>query len=483
MSKSATTPTPVSAADRVSIKEKIAYGLGNVGAGIQENADKALMTPIFTVAVGISPTMMSMAGLLYRLWDAITDLTMGWVSDNTRSRWGRRRPWIFLGAILMGLAMPLMFFFNPAWPQPGIIVWMIGFSMLLYLTLTIFNIPYQSLLLEISPSSVERTNVAAWRSYLGVSVQLVMTWMWWIVQLPFFNNERGETDIINGARWVTCGLALLVIALGLLPALFVRERYYETASKQEKLPFWTNFKLTFQNRPFLILGAVAGTYVLGLNTIWGLDFFVKLYYVCEGDQKLASTVAGLQGTLQIVASLAGIPLFQFIARKYGKLFALRLTIIIVATASATTLIFYHPGYPYLSMVPILLLSPASSGIWILIPSLNGDIVDYDELRTGERREGAFASVFSWILKFALSLAAAFSGPLVEIAGYRAGLHRESVPPDILWNMRLFLVFSPLAFLIPSILICSKFPLTTRRIEEIRVELEARRGTIGPSDPR
>lgn len=473
-------PAKVSPADRVPVREKIAYGLGNVGSGIQENADKALMTPIFTVAMGISPTTMSMAGLIYRLWDAITDLLMGWVSDNTRTRWGRRRPWIFLGAILMGLAMPLLFFFDPGWPKSWIIGWMIGICLLLYLTLTIFNIPYQSLLLEISPSSVERTNVAAWRGYLCVPVGLVMTWMWWFVQLPMFNNARGETDIVNGARWVTCGLALVVIALGVLPALFVRERYYATASKQKQLGLWTNLKLTFQNRPFLILTAVTGTYVLGLNTIWGLDFFVKLYHVCGGDQKLASTVAGIQGTIQIFCTLAGIPLFQWIARRFGKLFALRLTILIVATASATTLVFYHPGHPYLSMLPILLLSPASSGIWILIPSLNGDVVDYDELLTGERREGAFASVFSWILKFALSLAAAFSGPLVEIAGYRAGIHKESVPPDILWNMRLFLVFSPLVFLIPSLLISAKFPLTTRRIEEIRVELEARRGAVKPA---
>jgi len=468
----------ISPADRVPIKEKIAYGLGNVGAGIQENADKALMTPVFVVTVGLSPSMMSLAGLIYRLWDAITDLLMGWISDNTRTRWGRRRPWIFLGAILMGLAMPVLFFFNPAWPQPGIIVWMIGFSMLLYLTLTIFNIPYQSLLLEISPSSVERTNVAAWRGYLGVVVQFVMTWMWWIVQLPYFNNARGETDMINGARWVTCGLALIVIVLGLLPALFVRERYYANASKQEKLNLWTNLKLTFKNRPFVILTAITGTYVLGLNMIWGFDFFVKLYHVCGGDQKLASTVAGLQGTLQIFLSLAGIPIFQFVARKMGKLFALRLTILIVACASASTLVFYQPGYPYLSMLPILLLAPVSSGIWILIPSLNGDVVDFDELHTGERREGAFASVFSWILKFALSLAAAFSGPLIELAGYRAGLHRDSIPPEILWNLRLFLAATPLVFLVPAILLCAKFPLTTKRIEEIRAELESRRGTIG-----
>jgi len=462
--------------ERIPLKEKMAYGVGNVGSGIQESADKALMNPIFVLQVGISPSTMSLLGLLYRLWDAITDAVMGWVSDNTRSRWGRRKPYIVIGAIAMGLWMPVLFFFDPSWSVSGITLWMVGCMLVLYLTNTIFNIPYQCMLLEITPNSVERTNVAVWRAYLGKSVELVMVWMWWIVQLPFFNNAQGETDIINGARWATTILAVLVIVVGLLPALFVKERYYKQADRQAKHSIWANFQMTFANRPFVLLMVFVLLFSVGLNMMWGLDFYTKLYHVCGGDQKFAASLAGTQGTITLFASLAGIPIFQGIARRFGKLRALQLTMYIVLSASLMTWVAYTPTLPYLSILPGLLMSPAVTAIWVLVPSLTGDVVDFDELRTGERREGAFAAIFSWSLKFALSLAAAFSGPLVELAGFRSEL-RHDMPAEVIFNMRVILAVAPALLIAPAIWFCHRFPLTTEVIDQNRRLLEERRGKI------
>lgn len=469
-------PTPIAAEDRVPLKQKIAYGLGNVGSGIQEQADKALLNPVFVLLVGISPSTLSLLSMLYRVWDGVTDALMGWISDNTRGRWGRRRPYIFAGAILMGLWMPVLFFFNPAWSVPSITWWMFGAMLGLYLFNTLFNIPYQCLLLEITPDSNERTNVVVWRSYLGKIVELIIVWMWWIVQLPFFNNAAGETDILNGARWVTCGLGIAVIVLGLLPALFIRERYYLQAAGQPKQSLWANFRLTLANRPFVILTGFTLLMTIGVNMAWGLDFYTRLYYVCSGDQNLAASLQGTQGTITVFTSLASIPLFQWIARRFGKLSALKLTMWIVLTASASTLACYTPEAPWLSVLPGLLLSPAITAIWVLIPSLTGDIVDHDEVATGQRREGAFASIFSWFLKLAFSLAAVFSGPLVELAGFRTEL-RHAVPTEVQDNMRLLLAFAPACLLAPAIWLTYRFPLTTKRIEENRQLLEARRGRL------
>ncbi len=462
--------------ERIPLREKIGYGLGNVGSGLQEQADKALLSPIFVLQVGITPSAMSLYGLLYRLWDAVTDALLGWFSDNTRSRWGRRKPYIVAGAITMGIWMPVLFLFNPSWTVPQITYWMIGSMLVLYLTNTIFNIPYQCMLLEITPNSTERTNVAVWRSYLGQIVQLIMVWLWWIVQLPLFNNAQGETDIINGARWVTTALGILVIVLGLMPALFVKERFYKQAEKQAKHSLWKNFQMSFANRPFVLLISLTMLLTLGVQMKWGLDFFTKLYFVCGGDQKFAASLAGLQGTITVFSSLAGIPLFQWIARRFGKLRALQITMYVVVTASVSTWFAYTPAMPYLSLLPGILLSPAMTAIWVLIPSLTGDVVDYDELRTGERREGAFAAIFSWMLKFSLSFAAAVSGPLVELAGFRPEL-RFDMPESVVFNLRVLLAFAPLLFLIPAIWIGHRFPMTTAVIEQNRRALEERRGEI------
>lgn len=459
--------------ERIPIKEKIAYGLGNVGSGIQERADKELLGPIFVLQVGLTPTAMSMFGLLYRLWDAVTDAVMGWVSDNTRSRWGRRKPYIVAGAIMMGLWMPVLFFFNPSWSVSTITLWMVGSMLVLYLTNTIFNIPYQCMLLEITQNSTERTNVATWRAYFGQAVSLVLVWMWWLVQRPIFHNAAGEVDVINGARWVTSALGVLVIVIGILPALFVKERFYHQAEKQAKHSLWKNMRMSFSNRPFVILVTLTMFMSVGGGIKWGLDFYTKLYYVCGGDQEFAARLSGIQGTIMVFAALAGIPIFQWLARRFGKLRALQIALYIMLGSSLATWVAYTPAMPYLSLLPGILLSPVSTAVWVLIPSLTGDVVDYDELQTGERREGSFASVFSWTLKFSLSLSAAISGPLVDLAGFRPEL-RNDMPDDVILNMRLLLAFAPVVLFIPAFIAAHRFPLTTTVIEENRIKLDQRR---------
>lgn len=465
----------VSERDRVPTKEKAAYGAGGIANGIQETADNGLLNPVFVVTMGISPTVMSLCGLFYRAWDAITDLLMGYISDNTRTRWGRRRPYIFGGAILMAMVMPFIFMFDPGWSLSTIILWMIGFQLILTLTNTIYNIPYQSLLIEITSDSNERTSVAAWRAYFGISTQFMVAWVWWLTQRPIF-HRNDDVDILYGAQWVISGFAILVLILGIMPAIFTRERFYKNAVSQAKVSLKSSIKNTFTNKPFLYLIAFVVLFTIGMNANNGLAFYTQLYYVSGGDQGLASSVKGWEGTLRIFTTLAGIPLFHWISKRKSKRYALTLAVMITFLSSISTLVFYTPNYPYLSIVPVLFLAATISAIWVLIPSMVGDIVDDDELNNGERREGSFASVFSWVLKMAFTLAAALSGPLVELAGFRTAI-RHDLPDDVLWNMRMLLVFIPAILIGSSFFFLSRYPITNERIRGTREKLEGRRGSV------
>lgn len=462
--------------DRVPIWEKIAYGCGGIGNGIAETADTRVMAPVFVVGQGVAPTTMSLIGLVSRLWDAITDALMGWVSDNTRTRWGRRRPYIFIGAFLHALALPLVFFFSPEWSLNTIVAWILIIGLVQWTTHTIYNVPYQSLLLESSPDSNERTNVAAWRAYFGMAVQLLVAWVWWATQLPVFHNSLGEVDVLNGARWVMTILALLVVVLSIMPAIFMTERFYTRARGQDAVSLKDNFRLTLKNRPFQWLIAFIILFSVGFNMKWGLDFYTKLYYVCQGDQQLASQLTGLQGTLQVFIGLTGIPVFQWLANRIGKKQALLIIVVIVFTSSLSTLLLYTPQMPYLSIIPTLMVAPAITAMWVIVPSMTGDVVDDDELATGERREGAYASIFSWLLKLTLSLATALSGPLVELAGFSPEI-RDNLPESVLLNMRLMLAVAPAVLIGLALVVLLRFPLTTERIREIREQLEARRGEV------
>ncbi len=476
----AAAPSPVggvAAADRVPVGEKLAYGSGQFAANLMNNTTGSFMLPVFVVTLGVSPALVSFLDMVYRIWDAITDMLMGWLSDNTRSRWGRRRPYVFGGALLAALWMPVIWLLDRDWSLPAVVGWMIGAQLVMFACTTIWNIPYQSMLLEISPSSVERTNVAAMRGYFSKIGWFVIGWLWYLTQLPAFADPAtGKPDTLKGALAVTCAAALLVAIIGVLPAVFGRERYYAKVAAQEKVPLLKNIRLTFRNRPFLHLSLLTLLFTLGTLAVDNLAFFARLYHVCGGDQQLAAKLTGLSGTVSALVGLAAIPVFQAIARRHGKRTALVVVMCLFFTSSLATLVTYRPGLPYLTLVNSVLSALAMTAIWVLLPSMTGDVVDHDELHTGERREGAFAAIFSWIYKFSFSVSLAVSGLLVMWAGYDAKLGAAQ-PAEVVFSIRMLLAFVPALFIGVAIVLAARFPLTPARMAEIRSALEARRGRV------
>lgn len=467
----------VEPADRVPLGEKLAYGSGQFAANLMNNTTGNFMLPVFVVTLGVSPALVSFLDMVYRVWDAVTDMAMGWLSDNTRSRWGRRRPFVFCGALLAALWMPVIWLLDRDWSLPVVVAWMIGAQLVMFACTTIWNIPYQSMLLEISPSSTERTNVAAMRGYFSKVGWFVIGWLWYLTQLPAFADPAtGKPDTLKGALAVSLAAAVLVAIIGVLPAVFGRERYYKKVAAQEKVPLLKNIRLTFRNRPFLHLSLLTLLFTLGTLAVDNLGFFARLYHVCGGDQQLAAKLTGLNGTVSALVGLGAIPVFQWIARRFGKRAALVLVMCLFFTSSLATLVTYRPGMPYLTLVNGVLSALAMTAIWVLLPSMTGDVVDHDEMHTGERREGAFAAIFSWIYKFSFSVSLAVSGLLVVWAGYDAKL-AVAQPPEVLFSIRMLLAFVPAVFIGLAIALAARFPLTTARMREIRAELEARRGRV------
>ncbi|MEI6034229.1 MAG: MFS transporter [Verrucomicrobiae bacterium] len=460
----------------VPMREKLAYSIGSPVDGMAGGVVGNMTNPIFVMMMGVSPSILSLVGILYRVFDAFTDVAAGWISDNARTRWGRRRPFVFFGAILTGLWMPVIWFFPQGWPTGMLVTWMVGCWMVRDVFASGWNIPFQCLLLEMTSSAKERTNISAMRSYFGNAAGLLVGWVWFFTQLSVFNDATGKPDIILGARWVTAIFGGLVIAVGVLPAFFVKERFYHQAEKQAKVSLKDNFKFTFTNRPFVLLTIFTLLFTIGTSSKNGLAFFTKMYFVFGGDQKLAATVSGVESTITLFAGFIGIPVFQWIAKKYGNRNSLMTAMAIVSTASVSTIFTYTPSMPYLTVLTGILLAPATAGMWVVIPPMLGDIVDFDELRTGERREGSFSSIYSWQLKMAFALGGGLSGPLVELVGFRvaAGIHQ---PEHVIFLMRVLLSFIPLVFVGIAMILLWRFPLGRARMAEVNAELEKRRGTI------
>lgn len=465
--------------DRVPTVQKLCYGAGCLAGQFALPTVIQMFNPVFNIALGISPAVLGIVLAVYRLWDALTDVIMGNLSDNTRTRWGRRRPFIVAGAILSGCTLPLLWQASPAWSQPVTVAYIVIVGLVLYTFTTIWGMPYYSLGMELTPDYHERTRVMAVRAVFEKIAAIVAGWLLALASLDVFANPiTGEPDVANGMRHISWGLGGLLILFGVLPGVFVKERFYKTdASRQPKVPFWASLKLTLTCRPFLIVMGVYLLQVVGSKLVYALGLYLNIYYVNGGNLEKAAIIQGWAHTAMYVLGIVTVPLWTWIAEKLGKRMALGLTIALGFLGNALIYFCYTPEHPYLQIVPLVFLFSFGSAIWMLIPSMQADIADYDELSTGERREGSFASVSSWCFKLAVTVAMAAAGGVLSWTGFDVVKFGAQQPAEVLDRMLAVYIFLPMAFWIVALVLLARYPLNREKLAQIRLELEARRGAL------
>ncbi len=472
-------PTHIKPEDKVPLLQKITYGLGGAVDLWGVWIFLILVYPIFNMELKMDPWKIGIMLLVFRLWDSVTDPLMGIISDNTRTRWGRRRPYLFIGAILAGVTYPWMWWAPTTWSPEAMFIWILVSGVVFYSFFTVYNMPYQSLILEMTPDYNERTRVTAWRVFIGKIVGFSLGWVWWFTQLDYFADPTtGEPDAAGAMRIISIGVGIAIILVGVLPAFFVKERYYEhdLAKKQDKLGIWHSLKETLTNGPFLMLTAIATLYMLGILVVDGLANYISTYHVLGGDKKEAAYWLGIGSTITTVIGILSIPLFSWIAEKIGKNKALGIALTTIILGTASTWFIYIPDKPAYMMIYYVTRGWGLSAVWLLIPSIQADVVDYDELNTGERREGSFASIFSWMLKLGMTVAYALSGPILDLTGF--DIEFEANQPDgVMLNMRLAFCLVPTVTLLIVGVLLYLFPLTPEKSAEIRAELERRRGKV------
>jgi GPH family glycoside/pentoside/hexuronide:cation symporter len=464
--------------DRVPFWQKVAYGHGGPVEHTAVWIPQANLTPVFNIALGLNPALIGVVLMVWRLYDAVTDPIMGNISDNARTRWGRRRPFIVLGAILTGLTMPLIWWMPTGLSQAQMTAWLIAGGIVFYTCFSIWAMPYYSLQLEMTPDYNERTNISAYRAFPQQICIAAAGWVLALAALPVFGQTpEGNPDLANGMRTISIGLGAVTILFGVLPGLFVHERYYaKEASRQPRQPLWKGMKQTLTTGPFLWIVAIAFTKTFGFGLVASLGFYLNAYYACAGDIPLATTIAGVTATAMIVPNLLAIPLCTAIANRWEKKTLLYFTVVIGILGSLSVFFCVTPANPWLQILPALLIFPLGVGLWLVVPSMQADVADYDELHSGQRREGSFSAVFSWTFKLSTALTNGLGGLLLVWTGFQVS-SGASQPPAVLAHLKLLYVWIPVSFWILCLVCIWRYPLTRSRMREIRAALEARRGTV------
>jgi len=203
---------------------------------------------------------------------------------------------------------------------------------------------------------------------------------------------------------------------------------------------------------------------------------VGTYYVLGGDWDWSSKFAGYGTFVYTLFSLSFIPLFRWLSERIGKNKCLVISVCLVLVSAATTWWTFTPACPWLMLLNTVFIGAGYAGLWLMVPSMQIDVVDLDELKTGERREGSFASVFSWVLKLSFCVGFLISGPLLELTGFDATLEGDQ-PQAVLRNMRLGYIAIPVSALLLALLLLKFFPINPSKAAEVREELETRRGKV------
>lgn len=467
--------------DRVSFVQKVSYGIGGLVNNLLAAAI-GTMSIILNLGLGINPAIVGTLMSLPRLADAMIDPVMGYISDHTRSRFGRRRPYIFIGSILSGLVFALMWqipsgrsehyyfwFFMCAWT-------------IFYVAYTIYAAPWVGLGYEMTPDYHERTRLMGYSNWIGQFAWVIAPWFYKIME-----NKVWYPDSVTGARHLAIYIGIFVAVFGLLPAIVCRERRVATAEKKagesagmlstlmkNSKEFFKGFAVTFKNSAFVKLCVATFLVFNGFMLVSGFSSYVIIYYVFGGDKDKGATFMGWFGLVSSVATFCVIPLATWISSKVGKRKAFLITTSISIVGYALKWFCYNPSNPILLLLPAPLIAFGLGGLFTLMGSMIADVCDLDELENGNRREGTFGAIYWWNVKLGMALAFALSGYLLNFTGFDVALNSNQSAKALLL-MRVFDIGVPILTSAIAVFAVATYKITEERAHQIRLELEKRRG--------
>lgn len=494
--------------DRIPLRQKVAFGLGvNMDIFCTALTLNMLWLPVFNIGLGMNPVVLSGILVVLRIWDAFADPIVGNLSDNARTRWGRRRPFIFVGALALALIYPLFWHLPAAWSETARIVALTAIGLLFFTAYAVWSMSYYGLQLELTPSYDERTRLAAWGSIFAKLGYLIMGWAFAFVLLlgalavgdpqalagksetvrgvleavrPFVTwlaaPTAGESQVVVGMRVACWFIVVGMIGFGLSPALFVKERYYKAeAVHQPKTAFLVSLKESFRCKPLWQLIGMTFFLLIGRAFIDGLSQYVNFYYVCQGDLALGATIAGWKATVVSVVGFASIPVLTKLSERFDKRAVILAMLVLLTVGHLANYALMTPAHPYWQIYAGLFEAIAVPAIWMFMPAMKADVADWDEFHTTRRREGSLNSFYSWFVKAALTISLVFNGLALAWSGFDAKLPQQS--DAVVSRMFLLYLGLPIAFWITAIVFAWFYPLGRKTAQEIRGKLELRRGKL------
>lgn len=448
--------------ERLPLGQILSYSLPAFGTGLILTSVALYLPNFYTDELGVAAGMLAWVFLAGRVWDAVTDPLVGHLSDRTRSRWGRRRPYFLASAAPICALFYLIWIPAPSLSPAGLFAHLMACYLALYTFWTVFEIPYAALGMELTPVYDERTRLFGMRQAFFVTGMAVG-----MLAPELFANAAGSTRL---------GYARMATVFGVLTAVlivvaFVRVRERPQAAPPPPLSFVAGLRETARNRGFRVLLGVYLASVVGGSFIAPLTLYVAKYVI------VARWAVPWVMLAYLVGSVASIPLWVRLSVRIGKDRAWTAALALATVSYAVTWL-YHEGTWPLWIVMAVLVGAANGCSMTIGLSLCADVIDADELVTGRRREGAFMGVLKFSDKAAVGLAVFVGMQGLELMGYRPNVPQSE---SVVRGIKVLYCLLPSFCHLLALLALRRFPLDREAHAEIRRRLDARRAAATGGD--
>lgn len=438
---------------RLSSKEKYSYGIGAYGKDLAYAIISTFLMIYFTDIIGINPAFVGTLFLVARLWDAINDPIMGMIVDNTRSRFGKFRPWIFIGTILNSVILFLLFR-KPDLEGTSLYLYYSVMYILWGMTYTIMDIPYWSMIPTLATTKEDREKISVVpRIFASLGGLTVTTFGITLV------NKFGNGDQLKGFEYFSLAIIVIFIISTTITCMNVKEKT-EVQVNSEKVNIKQAFNILKQNDQLLVFIGIVLAYNLAMQLAGGAAIYYFKYVA--GKESLFSVYSFFK-----VAEIGGLMLFPMITRKIGRQQVFKLATILPMTGLITLFIsgLIAPQSILLISISAVLLNIGSGFLLGSTTVMLADIVDYGEYKLGSRNESIIFSAQTLLVKLASAISGWLIGVGLSLTGYVAGASIQSDTTII--GIRLIMTIIPsIVALVMYLIYKSKYKINGSFHDEI-----------------
>ena len=463
---------------------KVFYGLGSIAFGVKDNGFQTILLPFYNLVLHVPADLVGLAIFIALVVDAFLDPIVGQMSDNLRTRWGRRHPLMYLSALPVAVSY-LLLWNPPDWSPGALFFYLIVVAIVVRAFITFYEIPSSALIPELTENYDERTSFVSYRVFFGWYGGLTMATLAFLVFMrPDATHKVGQLNPIGYSHYglvaaVVMFVAILVSAAG--THRFIRFFRAPPPRKLSLLQYAREMARTLNNRAFFIVILAAIPFQLATGLVFALNFYINTFFWKFDNKQIAVLTLST-----FIAVFLAFLIAPAISRRLGKKTAAIVMFLIGLVINTMPLI--------LGLMGILAAKPSSGilalnfcfstvggaltiGASIMLLSMIADIVEYSEITTGRRSEGLFFAGGSFMAKAASGLGLFAAGIVLRVTHFPTNKLPGQVDPHVVWHFGVVYLVSVLVFYGIGCWIISFFPINKSMHEENIRRLAAETGFV------